>query len=396
MAVTYTGENQSTEGAGSKFAGVRSDTGSATSEFVAIAAGARETVNGKVQAPMRTQVDSTAGMGAQLGTVDQTAATSDTGSFSLISLTKRLLQHLSTAIDWLEAIGATDDAAVITNDNGTLSSKLRGLVAMVGTLLGDSETTSLGVGETTDVAVEGDTGGSLNAKARGLNKVLGATGDSAVSSGTGSISAKLRGALDWLAALGATTDTAVVTDANGTINGHLRGIVVHLVAALTHLTAIRVQLPATLGRKAAADSLASVMSSEDFAAIGATNETAATSDTATAGLNGRLQRIAQNQTTNAFRGATPAYATPVSVTTSATLIKAATSSRKKILVKSSSGSVSRMYLGADNSVTAGPSGKNFEYLDPGDTWEDENYTGAVYGICDTGGSASAKYLEVTT
>lgn len=47
------------------------------------------------------------------------------------------------------------------------------------------------------------------------------------------------------------------------------------------------------GRQAAADSGSSVLSTEDFAAIGAVTETAPASDTASSGLNGRLQRIAQ-------------------------------------------------------------------------------------------------------
>lgn len=50
------------------------------------------------------------------------------------------------------------------------------------------------------------------------------------------------------------------------------------------------------GRAAAAASKPITFSTEDFQAVGATNETAPGSDTAAAGLNGRLQRIAQNIT----------------------------------------------------------------------------------------------------
>lgn len=49
-------------------------------------------------------------------------------------------------------------------------------------------------------------------------------------------------------------------------------------------------------RANAADSAGVVLSNEDLAAIGATNETAPASDTAASGLNGRLQRIAQRIT----------------------------------------------------------------------------------------------------
>lgn len=130
---------------------------------------------------------------------------------------------------------------------------------------------------------------------------------------------------------------------------------------------------------------------------GAVTETAPASDTASSGLNGRLQRIAQNITTliGVLRGATGTYATPVSVTATATLIKASASSRKKLYVKNSSASAGAVYLGADATVTAGSAGKNLETLYAGDAWEEVAYTGALYAICDTGFTASVKYFEVT-
>jgi hypothetical protein len=51
------------------------------------------------------------------------------------------------------------------------------------------------------------------------------------------------------------------------------------------------------GSGAAADSLGVTASTEDVARVGAVAETAPASDTASSGLNGRLQRIAQNLTT---------------------------------------------------------------------------------------------------
>lgn len=93
-------------------------------------------------------------------------------------------------------------------------------------------------------------------------------------------------------------------------------------------------------------------------------------------------------------GSVGSFATPVSVTATATQVKAANAKRLKIIVTNSIASTARMYLGADNTVTAGAAGKNFAYLDPGDSWEESTYTGAVYAICDAGLSASAKYLEV--
>jgi hypothetical protein len=56
------------------------------------------------------------------------------------------------------------------------------------------------------------------------------------------------------------------------------------------------KLPATLGSKADAASLAVTQSTEDKAIQGALTETAPATDTASSGLNGRLQRIAQRLT----------------------------------------------------------------------------------------------------
>lgn len=58
-----------------------------------------------------------------------------------------------------------------------------------------------------------------------------------------------------------------------------------------------VSIPVLAGRQADAASLPAALSSEDVALIGALTETAPTTDTASSGLNGRLQRIAQRLTT---------------------------------------------------------------------------------------------------
>jgi hypothetical protein len=62
------------------------------------------------------------------------------------------------------------------------------------------------------------------------------------------------------------------------------------------LTSIDGKLPATLGTKADAASLAVTLSTENQALTGALTETAPATDTASSGLNGRLQRIAQRLT----------------------------------------------------------------------------------------------------
>lgn len=87
------------------------------------------------------------------------------------------------------------------------------------------------------------------------------------------------------AALGTTAGAAVITDANGTIQQYLRGLVKRWVDAL--------------GAGTAAAALRVTLSSDGpFSTLtGAVTETAPASDTASSGVNGRLQRIAQRLTT---------------------------------------------------------------------------------------------------
>lgn len=63
------------------------------------------------------------------------------------------------------------------------------------------------------------------------------------------------------------------------------------------LAAQSAKLPASLGTKAASASLSVTGATEDVAQIGSLTETAPATDTASSGLNGRLQRIAQRLTT---------------------------------------------------------------------------------------------------
>lgn len=89
---------------------------------------------------------------------------------------------------------------------------------------------------------------------------------------------------------GAVTETAPATDtASSGLNGRLQRIA-------QRLTSLIALFPATLGSKADASSFAVTRSTEDKAAIGALTETAPATDTASSGLNGRLQRIAQRLT----------------------------------------------------------------------------------------------------
>lgn len=66
----------------------------------------------------------------------------------------------------------------------------------------------------------------------------------------------------------------------------------------TTLAAVSAKLPASLGAKTSAQSLSTTTASDDLlvAVLGGVTETAPASDTASSGLNGRLQRIAQRIT----------------------------------------------------------------------------------------------------
>lgn len=126
------------------------------------------------------------------------------------------------------------------------------------------------------------------------------------------LSTEDKAALDTLGGL---TEAAPASDtASSGLNGRLQRVAQRLTSLMALLPASlgtkaasaslavalstedKAQLPATLGSKAAASSLATTMSTEDLARFGSLTETAPASDTASSGLNGRLQRVAQNLT----------------------------------------------------------------------------------------------------
>lgn len=90
--------------------------------------------------------------------------------------------------------------------------------------------------------------------------------------------------------LGSVTEAAPVTDiASSGLNGRLQRIA-------QRITSLIALLPASLGVKADTASLAITASNEDVARSGIITEAAPATDTASSGLNGRLQRIAQRIT----------------------------------------------------------------------------------------------------
>jgi hypothetical protein len=90
--------------------------------------------------------------------------------------------------------------------------------------------------------------------------------------------------------LGPVTETAPATDiASSGLNGRLQRVA-------QRITSLIGLLPTALGSTTAANSLAVTQSTEDIARQGILTETAPASDTASSGQNGRLQRIAQRLT----------------------------------------------------------------------------------------------------
>jgi hypothetical protein len=91
---------------------------------------------------------------------------------------------------------------------------------------------------------------------------------------------------------GSLTETAPASDtASSGLNGRLQRVA-------QRLTSLIALLPGSLGAKAASASLAVTLATDDvtLARLGTVTETAPASDTASSGLNGRLQRVAQRLT----------------------------------------------------------------------------------------------------
>lgn len=88
------------------------------------------------------------------------------------------------------------------------------------------------------------------------------------------------------------TQITALSDINAELDAQTTAL--GLLGTEVTLAAMSAKLPATLGSKSDAASLAVTNSTEDKLAIGSLTETAPATDIASSGLNGRLQRIAQN------------------------------------------------------------------------------------------------------
>lgn len=160
-----------------------------------------------------------------------------------------------------------------------------------------------------------------------------------------------------------------------------------------------VSITAPLGRKADAASVSVGISTEDAALVGALTETAPTTDTASSGLNGRLQRIAQRLTSLIGSGFTgPATATHTSVDSVTTAggvnILASNAARRGATITNTDANGLYLYFGATGTVSSSVfdqlllTGETLR-LAPGE------YTGVITGIWAADGSGAAKVCEFT-
>lgn len=205
-----------------------------------------------------------------------------------------------------DAIGDPGDAiATTTTEAWTSISLLKGIFSKLGGGTAATVATDVAQGSTTS----GQTGGlvqgavttsaptyvtaktnPLSLKTNGDLRVADTDGNALLTTMSSDIST-LKFQTDTLeSATGIITETAPATDtASSGLNGRLQRVA-------QRLTSLIALLPASLGAKAAASSLAVTRSTEDAAQVGALTETAPASDTASSGLNGRLQRVAQRLT----------------------------------------------------------------------------------------------------
>jgi hypothetical protein len=140
------------------------------------------------------------------------------------------------------------------------------------------------------------TGGAGDASA--ANQVTGnaslASIDGKMVAGAGAVSAatqRVVAATDSpeVATLGAVADAAATQGSTGSVSAKLRTVT-------SQLNSIDAGVPAALGATTMSAAMPVTIATDD-ARIGIVTETAPASDTASSGLNGRLQRIAQNLTT---------------------------------------------------------------------------------------------------
>lgn len=229
---------------------------------------------------------------AKAGALAETAPASDTASSGLNGRLQRIAQRLTSLIALLPAsLGLKADAASLSVG---LSTEQRAILAAVST-------------ETTLVAASAKLPASLGLKADAASLSVG------LSTEQRAILATHLTESDFDSKVGGLTETAPATDtASSGTNGRLQRIAQRVSALIT-------LYPTSLGQKVKASSFAVTLASDqeltlpagaatettlgtrlteaDFdSKIGGLTETAPATDTASSGLNGRLQRVAQRLT----------------------------------------------------------------------------------------------------
>lgn len=136
-----------------------------------------------------------------------------------------------------------------------------------------------------------------------------------------------------VAGIGGVSDAAATQGSTGSVSAKLRTVT-------SQLNSIDAGIPAALGATTMTASMPVTIATDD-ARIGIVTETAPASDTASSGLNGRLQRIAQNLTTlNTSVNADPNYTqAPGSAAPSRALAMGARSGANLVAVTQASASV---------------------------------------------------------
>lgn len=227
-----------------------------------------------------------------IGDPADAAATDTTTAWTLVSLVKGMLAALTTGVAVTPS--QTDDAAFTVGTSkvqptgGTYRSSRDAVDS------GDAGAFAMTASRALYVSPESPAGDSLVDDTNDRLNVGVIASQNGVDGGSGAISAKtVRTATATdspeIALLGAVGETAPATD---TASSGLNGRAQRIAQRLTSLIAL---LPASIGVKLTATSLSTTIATDD-AVLGATNETAPATDTATSGHNGRLQRIAQRIT----------------------------------------------------------------------------------------------------
>lgn len=213
------------------------------------------------------------GLAAKLGATNESAPASDTAAAGLNGRLQRIAQRITSLI------------ALIPTSLGQKAKS----ASLAVTLASDEDTLTL-VGAVNESAPASDTASSgLNGRLQRIaQRLTSLIAVFTLGSGAGSAGVRVVGATDD-AIQGATNETAPASDTAA--SGH-NGRLQRIAQRITSLIAL---LPSAIGRTTSSGSLSTVVASDD-AMIGIVTETAPASDTASSGLNGRLQRIAQRIT----------------------------------------------------------------------------------------------------